>query len=239
MKATPEQLAKIAIFSKLDARSLLTLSQFSQIEIYKRGETLIQEGDCFPPKLHSVLSGEIIAKKVSVSGKETILRRLPAGEIFAAPAIFGDGIAIATVVALQNCQILTVEKAALLQAIQSDPEIALQILNCFNQRLQEMHRTIHGLISERAIVRLARVLQYTAQKYGTEQSGGEACINYQLPYQQLSRMIGISYEECVRFMNKNFQSIIRYDRGGTIHILDPIALEKIASEAIESSDLIY
>jgi CRP/FNR family transcriptional regulator, cyclic AMP receptor protein len=234
MPATSEQLAKIIIFSKLDAKALLTLSQFSQIEVYKRGETLIQEGDCFPPKLHTVLSGEILAKKVSVSGKETILRLLPAGEIFAAPAIFGDGISIATVVALQDCQILTVEKAALIQAIQSDPEIALQILNCFNQRLQEMHRTIHGLISERAIVRLARVLQYTAQKYGTVQSSEGTCLNHQLPYQQLARMIGISYEECVRFMNKNFSSIISYDRGGKIHILDPIALEKIASEEMDS-----
>ncbi len=234
MQATSEQLAKIIIFSKLDADDLLTLSQFSQIEIYKCGETLIQEGERFPPKLHTVLSGEILAKKVSVSGKETILRRIQAGEIFASPAIFGDGIAIATVIALQNCQILTVEKAALLQAIQSDPEIALQILNCFNQRLQEMHKTIHGLISERAIVRLARVILYTAQKYGTIQSDGVACLNHQLPYQQLAGMIGISYEECVRFMNKEFHSIVRYDRGGKIKILDPIALEKIASEVMRS-----
>lgn len=47
-------------------------------------------------------------------------------------------------------------------------------------------------------------------------------------------MIGISYEECVRFMNKEFHSIVRYDRGGKIKILDPIALEKIASEVMRS-----
>lgn len=234
MPATCEQLSQIIIFSQLDDRSLLILSQSSHIESYKHGETLIREGERFRPKLYAVLSGEILAKKVSESGKEMILRRLSAGELFAAPAIFGDGISIATVVALQDCQILTVEKAALLQTIQSNPDVALQILHCFNQRLQEMHRTIHGLISERAIVRLARVLLYTAKKDGTKQSGEVACLNHKLPYQQLARTIGISYEECVRFMNKNLSSIVSYDRGGTIHILDPIALEKIASEVMES-----
>jgi len=31
--------------------------------------------------------------KTATTGKETILRTLPAGEIFAAPALLGDGIA--------------------------------------------------------------------------------------------------------------------------------------------------
>lgn len=233
MQATAEQLSHLSIFATLNSKALSRLGRQTQIEGFQRGEIVFQEGDCLPPKLYAVLTGEIQMQKVSVSGKETVLRWLPAGEMFAAPALFGDGIAPATAIALGDCEIVTLAKSALLEAIQSTPEVALQILQCFNQRLQEMHQTIHGLVSERAIVRLARTLQYIAQRYGTKKTTEGACLTAKLPYQQLARTIGITYEECVRLMNKDLRAIVSYQRGGTITILDAAALDAISQRSAE------
>ena len=147
--------------------------------------------------------------------------------MFAAPALFGDRIAPATVIALEDSKIVTIDKSQLLKAIQISPEIAFNILQCFNQRLQEMHQTIHGLISERAVVRLARLIHYTASQYGTKPTKKGACLNRKLPHQQMSRMVGISYEECVRIIGGEFNKIINYGRGGIITIEDPSALQSI------------
>ena len=166
-------------------------------------------------------------QKIAPSGKETTLRQLPSGELFAAPALFGDGIATATVTAFKPSQIVTIPKADLLDAIQQEPHVALQILQCFNQRLQEMHQTIHGLISERAVVRLARLIQYMADRYGVEQTSEGACLNTKLPHQQLARMVGITYEESVRLIKKDLATIVQYDRGGVITIQDHHALSTI------------
>ncbi|WP_333298872.1 cyclic nucleotide-binding domain-containing protein [Microcoleus sp. M2_C6] len=61
------------------------------------------------------------------------------GDIFAAPALLGNGIAPATVTAETDVEVLTTEREVLLAAIRENPEIALRILAVFNQRLQQLH----------------------------------------------------------------------------------------------------
>ena len=109
----------------------------------------------------------------------------------------------------------------------SPPNIALQILSCFNQRLQEMHQTIHGLMSERAIIRLLRLIIYNAKRYGFEKTTEGIFLNQKLPYQQMARMIGITYEECVRLMKRDLNSTIIYRRGGNITIKNLTELEEL------------
>ena len=228
MLATIEQLAQIFIFSELEAEQLKQLVPHTQVRHYLPEEIILHEGDELPAQLHALLCGTIQINKTAPTGKETILRILSGGEIFAAPALFGNGIAPATVVAIEKSQVLTVERQALLEAIGQNPELALRIISVLNQRLQLLHSTIHGLVSERAIVRLARLIQYTMLQYGTEPVSNGQLIKMNLPYYQMSRSIGITYEECVRLI-RGLKSVIRYKRGGKITIIDPKALDKIAS----------
>ena len=228
MQATVEQLSKIRIFGDLEPSELEGLQPFSQVQHYQQGEILMQEGDRLPTRLYSLLMGSLRVTKTAPTGKETILRTLLAGEIFAAPAIFGNGIAPATVTAERNCQILTVERDGLVDAIRQTPEIALRMLSVFNQRLQRLHNTVHGLVSERAIVRLAQFIQYFAAHYGTETTPEGQQLKVKLSYYQIARSIGITYEECVRLF-KTIQSVVTYSRGGKITVLDSEALEAITT----------
>lgn len=229
LTVVPHQLQEIFVFAHLSTAILDILAQQAHRASYTSGEIVIHEGDRFPACFHAVLTGELQVFKLAASGKETILRTLPAGEMFAAPALFGDGIAVATVKALHSTQVVRIPKPALLAAIQTDPEVALQILGCFNLRLQQMHRTIHGLVSEQAVVRLARLVQYSAQQYGTHPAPSGVQLNTHLSYQHIARSIGISYEECVRLMGHKFKFILAYRRGGTLTILDAIALDQVAA----------
>jgi CRP/FNR family transcriptional regulator, cyclic AMP receptor protein len=227
LQATIEELSHILIFRDLELSELERLQPYSEVQRYQQGEILMQEGNPLPAKLHSLLSGSLRVSKTASTGKETILRTLLAGEIFAAPAIFGNGIAPATVTAESHCQILTIKRDGLLEAIRQTPEIALRMLSVFNQRLQRLHDTVHGLVSERAIVRLAQFIEYFASHYGTESSAKGQRLNVKLSYYQIARSIGITYEECVRLF-KSISSVVSYSRGGTITILDAEALEAIA-----------
>jgi CRP-like cAMP-binding protein len=226
--ATVEELSQILIFRDLAVSELQRLQPFSQVQNYRQGEILMQEGEPLSAKLFSLLNGSLRVTKIASTGKETILRTLLSGEIFAAPAIFGNGIAPATVMAESHCQILTVEREGLLQAIRETPDIALRMLSVFNQRLQLLHDTVHGLVSERAIVRLAQFIQYFASHYGTEPSSKGQRLKVNLSYYQIARSIGITYEECVRLF-KSIPLVVSYSRGGKITILDFDALNAIAS----------
>ncbi|MGV0028802.1 Crp/Fnr family transcriptional regulator [Phormidesmis priestleyi] len=228
MQATVEQLQQILILSRLDPDQLSPLQTHARIKQYLRGEIILHEGDRLPSQLFAVLSGRIEVKKTTSTGKETILRSLPAGELFAAPALFGNSIAPATVVAEQDCQILTIERAALLAMIQKAPELALQIIAVLNERLQHLHQVVHGLASERAIVRLAQFIQNAAITEGTVSTEQGLELRSRLPYYQIARSIGITYEECVRLF-KQIQTVVIYHRGGKILVLDQAKLDAVAN----------
>lgn len=213
------QLQQISVFQDLAITELESLIPYSYVREYQKDEIVMQEGDRLPQQLHALVSGKLEIKKTADNGKETIVRLIPPGELFAAPAIFGNGIAPATVGCQLASQVLTIERDALLQAIAVSPEISLKILEVFNQRLQQLHTTVHGLISERAIVRLIRLIQYYGERDGTHPVAQGDCLNVKLPYYQIARSIGITYEECLRLVKK-LKGIIIYKRGGTIIIVE-------------------
>jgi CRP-like cAMP-binding protein len=231
MQATIEQLRCISIFTSLDNAQLNNLQSHAVVKAYAKGKAIMQEGDRLSPSLYALVCGLIRISKMAASGKETILRTLKAGEIFAAPALFGDGIAPATVTAEVDCQVVIVDREALLNTIQEAPEIALKILSVFNQRLQQLHNTVHGLMSEQAIARLVRYIQYCAREYGTEATQQGHCLRLRLPYYQIARSIGITYEECVRLF-KQLLPWVSYSRGGKITVQDWDGLEAIASGSV-------
>ncbi|MCY7283306.1 MAG: cyclic nucleotide-binding domain-containing protein, partial [Cyanobacteria bacterium CAN_BIN43] len=98
MKATIEQLANISIFADLKPEQIALLQPDSEIREYQSEEIIMQEGDRLPATLYAVAQGRLRVVKTATTGKETILRTLNIGEIFAAPALFGDSIAPAMVI---------------------------------------------------------------------------------------------------------------------------------------------
>ncbi len=224
-----DQLQQISILHDLATTELKNLVPYSYVREYQPDEIVMQEGDRLPLQLHGLITGRLEIKKTAASGKETVVRLIPPGELFAAPAIFGNGIAPATVVCQLESQVLTIDREALLTAIAHTPEISLRILEVFNQRLQQLHNTVHGLISERAIVRLVRLIQYYRERDGSYSVTEGDRLNIKLPYYQIARSIGITYEECVRLFKK-LKGIVIYKRGGTIIIQDWDRLEKVIVE---------
>ena len=227
MRATVEQIQQIPLFSQLAPEQLAPLQPAAVVRQYLREEIILHEGDSLPARLFSVLSGRIEIKKTASTGKETILRTLPAGELFAAPALIGESLSPAMVIAHQDCQILTIERVALLQLMQTTPEVALQIIAVLNERLQHLHQVVHGLVSERAIVRLAQFIQTAAIAEGTEVTKQGIVLRSRLPYYQIARSIGITYEECARLF-KQIQAVVTYHRSGKILLLNRAKLDAIA-----------
>ena len=233
MNATVEQLAQVPLFAACHHAELEHFQPHTHLRAYRREEIIFHEGDSLPEKLHILFSGVLQVQKNADSGKETILRLLRAGDVFAAPAIFGNRQAPATVLAVDDCEILTLDRTKLLDAIQYTPELAFRLLEVFNQRLQQLHNMVHGLVSERAVVRLARLIQYSAWQYGTEATADGELLRIKLPYYQMARRIGITYEECARLM-KTLQDTVMYERGGKIVILDWEGLEAMVGGRSET-----
>lgn len=213
------QLQSVRLFADLAPSLLEQLAPSSRLQSYATDEALFQEGDDLPACLHVLISGRLRNAKIAPSGKETILRILPAGEIFAAPAIFGNGKAPATAIAIEPASVLMLERQALLTGFSQTPELALHVLGAFNQRLQQLHERVHGLVSERALVRLVNYLEHIASHEGTDPVAGGERVSARFTHYQIARSIGVTYEECVRLF-KQLHPAVFYQRGGIITIAD-------------------
>lgn len=66
----------------------------------------MHDGACLPGRFYALIKGLLRVSKVATSGKETILRTLSNGDISATPALFGNGIAPATVTAESESGVL-------------------------------------------------------------------------------------------------------------------------------------
>lgn len=237
MQASLAQITQVTVFGDLTIAEQACLQAHTQVQHYTKGEIIFHEGDRLSAKLYAVITGVIQLTKTATTGKETILRTLAIGEIFAAPALLGNGISPATVTAASDCEILSVERDALLTVIRQNPEIALKMLMVFNNRIQQLHETVHGLVSERAIVRLVRLIQYFATTSGITSTPQGVVLNVKLSYYHMARSIGITYEECVRLI-KSLKSVIAYSRGGKLTILNFEKLEAIASGRILPEEIV-
>ncbi|MBE7383347.1 MAG: Crp/Fnr family transcriptional regulator [Leptolyngbya sp. SIO1E4] len=225
------QLQQIPLFAQLEPALLEPLAAQSTVKTYAVDEVVFHEGDELPACLHVLMAGTLRIAKIAESGKETILRLLPAGEVFAAPALFGDGKAPATVTAMESAVVLRLEQTALLESFSQHPELALHLLCVFNQRLQQLHDRVHGLVSKRAIVRLVHYLEHVAADRGTVAVAAGERLRSPLTYYQIARSIGITYEECVRLF-KQLQPAVTYQRGGVITIANRQQLTEKGHELI-------
>lgn len=219
------QLSKISIFQYVQIDDLEQLIPDSSICQYNEGEIVIREGEDIEPQLFALVEGNLQIKKTTPNGKESMIQ-LPPGEIFVPPALFGKGLAPATVMAKSNSLILIIKKEALLIVIGKNPEFAFRILQVFHERVTRFHSKMHSLISERAIVRLIKLIKEHKEHYGTQIVNNEQCLNSKISHYQMARTIGITYEECVRLF-KQLKDAIIYKRGGQIIIKDWQKLEDI------------
>lgn len=226
MQVKVEQLQHISLFKDVEPSLLGQLAEHSRLKTYDTDEAVFHEGDALPACLYLLVAGSLRLTKLSESGKETILRLLWADEVFAAPALFGNGQAPATAMAMEPIEVLTIEREALLKGFREAPELALHLLGIFNQRLQHLHNRVHGLVSERAIVWLIHYLEYFAASAGTEAVPEGQRLRSHLTYYQIARSIGITYEECVRLF-KQLKGAVAYQRGGKITLLDAEKLTAI------------
>ncbi len=230
MVVSLHQLVQLPLFHNLDTDELADLQPHTRLLSYQAGEVVLQEGDRLPSQLYSLSVGHLRVAKLASSGKETILRTLAPGDIFAAPALFGDQVAPATVTAIAEAQVITIDRQALLTLFRQHPDVPLTMLMMFNHRLQQLHDTVHGLVSERAMVRLVHYLQYAADHYGTVTLAEGEELRSPLPHYQIARSIGITYEECVRLF-KQLHPVVTYQRGGRIWVQDWQRLDEMLAAA--------
>ena len=109
-------------------------------KLYSDGEVIIKQGDsgnC----MFVIQSGTVEVIKDN-DGKEARLALRKEGDFFGEMALFSKELRSATIRALGDTRILTVDRKNLLKSIQKDPSLAFRIIETLSKRIRDLSEEI-------------------------------------------------------------------------------------------------
>ena len=107
---------------------------------YKDGEIIIKQGEsgnC----MYVIQSGEVEVLRYN-NGTQVRLAIRKAGDFFGEMALFSKEVRSATIRALGEARILTVDRKNLLNSIQKDPSLAFRIIETLSKRVRDISEEI-------------------------------------------------------------------------------------------------
>lgn len=158
-----EKLKGLPFFSKLELQDLDVLASTASRLKFDAGETVFWEDDkC--EGVYIVETGWLKAVKISLHGREQVIRFLRPGEMFNEVAFFSGQQNMVTVRSLEPSSVWLLEGNKLETVIDSSVAVCKVMLEIFSDRVQHMLQMIEDLSFRSVEARLARALLHYAEE---------------------------------------------------------------------------
>ena len=202
-------------FKALDADELEHLARALIERTYEKDEVVFLEGEpC--QGLYIVREGSVKIYKLSPEGREQILSYIKPVDSFNEVAVFDGGPNPANVSAAEPTTLWVVPRAAIVDLIQKNPQVALVVIQNLGTRLRHLVGLVEDLSLRQVSARLAKLLLETA-------TSDERA----LTQQEMAARLGTVREMIGRSLKQlEARGLIETERGRIV-ILDREGLERL------------
>ncbi len=224
-------LANISIFSDLDVVALDALGDITSIRHLKSGERLCRKGDP-GNQLYSVIQGRLKISAASPDGKEVVFHISDPGDVIGDIALLDGKPRSATVVALEPCELMTLDRKDFFPFLERHPRVAIHLAQVLAARVRRLSDTAEDAMLMTLPSRLAKTLVQLSRRFGRKTPDG-LFVDLKLPQSDLADMLGTSRES----VNKQIRDwvvkeLILWKRQ-RVTICDLEQLESIAQFSVE------
>ena len=194
-----ELLRSVALFWDLSEEELGYISEKMIARHYESGKFIFFE-DSEGEQCFFVVQGSVKVTRLSKDGREVILAMLNEGEFFGEMALLDGESRSANVIALEETEVLTLNREDFLVVLHDYPQIAIQLLKEMADRLRKSDRQIASLSLSDAEKRIALCIIRFADEQGIIKRGQVSIPK--MPIQQdIANMAGTSRETVSRAIN--------------------------------------
>ena len=194
-----ELLKSVSLFCDLNLDELGYISEKMVSKKFKSGNLIFLE-ESEGKNLFFVIEGSVKVTRLSKDGREVILAMLNAGDFFGEMSLLDGESRSANVIALENTEVLSLNRNDFLDVLNDYPKIAIQLLKEMTSRLRKSDRQIVSLSLSDAEKRIALCIVRFADEQGIIKNG-EVTIP-KIPIQQdIANMAGTSRETVSRAMS--------------------------------------
>jgi CRP/FNR family transcriptional regulator, dissimilatory nitrate respiration regulator len=222
MKKIQDILSGIPSFSGLSENQLQEIQQIIIHKHLNKGELIFTEGD-HGNGFYVVVNGLVKIFKVSLEGKEHIMRIVGTGESFGQVPVYAGRSFPASAQAIAKSHLLFFPRTAFVELITRNPSLALSMLSVLSMRLREFTVHVENLALKEVPGRLAAYLLYLA-----DEQGNEELVSLNISKAQISSLLGTTPETLSRILTKMADKSLIEVKRRDIKILNHEGLEELA-----------
>ena len=208
------------IFAGISSADLTAIAEITSIKPVAKGSYLFHEGD---PSLgfYIIQTGAINVHRVNGAGKEQVIHVFRTGESFAEGTLATDKGYPADARAVEDSQILLVQKAGILALLRRQPELALRMLGSMSAHLRILVAQLEDLTLKDVETRLSNWLVKRCPN-----PAGEKPAKIELPMTKrvLAAELGTVSETFSRTLAKFRELGLIEVKGKTVTVLCPARL---------------
>jgi CRP-like cAMP-binding protein len=196
-------LRKVSIFADLSPAELAQIASRCTPVLARRGTMIVAEQEA-GSTLYIIVRGQVKVSHIASDGREVILAILRDGDVFGEMALLDGKARSASVIALEDTELLSLRRSDFLNLLNERPSIAISLLRELAGRIRACDQQISSLSLRDAIGRAATALIQLAHKAGKPL--GPTMVIPRIPLQrELANMAGTARETISRAL-KHFES---------------------------------
>lgn len=180
------------LFSDLGQDALGKIADFAQVRKIRNKTTLFYKGD-HGDSMFFVISGRLKVQNVSEDGKTLLLGFLEPKSSFGEIAVLDGKPRTASVISVQACELLVIDRATFLQFLQQHPSVAIQLTTVLCHMLRATNEFLENMVFLNLPFRLAKMLRLLSEKYGTQSTQGIE-LDMKISQVDLANLVGASRE---------------------------------------------
>lgn len=155
-----KMLLSIPSFAGLNDEILDAIASIAIRRSYRAGQIVFLEGE--PSSgLYVVETGWLKSVKISISGREQVIRFVGPGDVFNDLGVFASGPNRVTVETLEDAMVWIIERESLLRLTELYPKLSQMIIQNLSMRVLHLMRLVEDLSLRSVQSRLARLLAQT------------------------------------------------------------------------------
>jgi CRP/FNR family transcriptional regulator, cyclic AMP receptor protein len=180
---------------------------------HQNGQIVFSQGESADSVFY-IQKGRVKITVVSEQGKEAVISILGRGEFFGEGCLAGQSVRMATVTAMTECEIMRLEKAAIIRVLHEQPTFSEMFMSHLLTRNIRVEADLVDQLFNSSEKRLARALLLLAN-FGKE--GKPEPVVAKISQETLAEMIGTTRSRVSSFMNK-FRQLGFIDYNGKLEV---------------------
>jgi len=225
MNQSKSMLDKMLVFTDLTAAQKDKLVENSTRSNYNKGEIIYKEGDK-PTGLIFLSKGKVKIFKEGVGGRDQIVRMAKRNGFIGFRALFAKQNYLATAEAIDESEIVTIEKNTLFDVLEENGKFALKIIKFLASELGFSNTRTVTLTQKHIRGRLAESLLFLRDTYGFEEDN--TTLKVYLSREDLANLSNMTTSNAIRTLSAFAQEKVIGLDGRKIKILDINSLEHIS-----------